>query len=128
MNGASNPRVVVALDELLVAEATTIGSGFLNEANAFSAGITEEIEKLLRHGMEMSLLRNIDAEAVALSTFGALKEAIHRCCFGDGSRQPENIIPRVIRSQANLLLKYQARRAGEPFVLSRKENDPCIWT
>ena len=90
---------------LFMAEATTIGSGFLEEANAFSAGITAEISRMLQHGIKMGLLRDIDVEAVALSTFGALKEAVNQTCFGDVSKQPEDIIPRVIRSQAQLLLK-----------------------
>ncbi|UCD57784.1 MAG: TetR/AcrR family transcriptional regulator [Candidatus Hydrogenedentota bacterium] len=90
---------------LFVAEANTIGSGFLDEANAFSAGITEEIGRLLQHGIRMGLLRNIDVEAVALADFGALKEAVHQSFFGDGLRRAEDIIPRVIRSQAELALK-----------------------
>jgi AcrR family transcriptional regulator len=88
---------------LFMAEAATIGSGFLDEANAFSAGITQEISRLLRHGMNMKLLREIDVDAAAVASMGALKEAIHRCFFG--SRDPHDIIPRVVRSQAQLLLK-----------------------
>ena len=90
---------------LFMAEATTIGSGFLSEANDFSTGITAEISRILQRGSRVGLLRDIDVEAVALSTFGALKEAIHQTWFGDGSKRPEDIIPRVIRSQAELLLK-----------------------
>jgi AcrR family transcriptional regulator len=90
---------------LFIAEATTIGSGFLDEANAFSTAITQEISRLLRHGIEIELVRTVDVETVALSIFGALKEAINQSCFGKGSWAPEDIIPRVIRSQAELLLE-----------------------
>jgi hypothetical protein len=53
----------------------------------------------------VGLLRTIDVDAVTLSDFGALKEAIRQSCFGNGSTHPEDIIPRVIRSQAELVLK-----------------------
>jgi hypothetical protein len=53
----------------------------------------------------MELVRKVDVEAVALSVFGALKEAINQSYFEKSSWTPEDIIPRVIRSQAELLLK-----------------------
>jgi AcrR family transcriptional regulator len=91
---------------LFVAETSTIGSEFIEESAAFAAGMMAEISRLLRHGIELGLLRDdMDVEAVALSAFGALKEAINQSCFRDGLRRPEDIIPRVIRSQAELLLK-----------------------
>ncbi len=90
---------------LFLAESATIGSDFLDEANAFSAAITQEISRLLRHGIEKKLVRKIDVEAVSVSLFGALKEAINQSYFEKGPWTPEDIIPRVIRSQAELLLK-----------------------
>lgn len=90
---------------LFIAEAETIGSDFIEEATAFSAGIMGEIGRILRHGEKVGLLRSIDVDAVALSDFGALKEAIRQSCFSNGSIHPEDIIPRVIRSQAELVLK-----------------------
>jgi len=90
---------------LSIAEASTIGSAFHKESNAFSTGIISEISRLLQHGIRMNLLRKIDIEAVALSSFGALKEAVNQSCFENGSKRPEDIIPRVIRSQTELLLK-----------------------
>lgn len=90
---------------LFMTEAATVGSGFINETNLFSASITQEIGHILRHGVRANLLRVIDVEAVALSCFGALKEAVHQSFFGDGSVNPEHLIPRVIRSQARLLLR-----------------------
>jgi AcrR family transcriptional regulator len=90
---------------LFVAEASTIGSAFHEESDAFSTGIVSEISRLLLHGTKKNLLRKIDIEAVALSAFGALKEAVNQSCFENGSKPPEDIIPRVIRSQTELLLK-----------------------
>jgi len=90
---------------LFVAEASTIGSAFHDESNAFSAGIIAEISRLLRHGIKMNLLRELDVEAVALSAFGALKEAVNQSRFGNGSLHPKDIIPRVIQSQTELMLK-----------------------
>lgn len=90
---------------LFIAEAPTIGSGFLEEARTSSLGIMAEISRILEHGLRVGLLRDIDVEAVALVNFGALKEAMQRCCLGEGLRRPEDLIPRVIRSQAQLLLK-----------------------
>ncbi len=90
---------------LFIAEAATIGSDFTNESNVFSAGMVGEIGRILRHGKEMGLVRDVDVEAVALSNFGALKEAVRQSCFDDATMRPEDIIPRVIRSQAHLALK-----------------------
>ncbi len=90
---------------LFIAETNSIGSNFLNEADAFSGGITKEISRLLQHGLKMNLLRDIDVEAASLSCLGALKEAIQKSCFRNTSAKPRDIIPRVIRCQAELLLK-----------------------
>jgi hypothetical protein len=90
---------------LFIAETTTIGSSFINEADTFTAGITEEISRLLRHGLKMNLLRDIDIDAVSLSCLGALKEAIRQTCFGGDGKAAEQVIPRIVRSQAALLLK-----------------------
>ena len=90
---------------LFVAETTTIGSEFLEESNAFSAGVMWEISRLVRYGIKRNILKNVDVEAFALSTLGALKEAIHQSCFADVSSHPEDVIPRVIRCQAELLLR-----------------------
>ncbi len=90
---------------LFVAEAATIGSGFRKESDTFSKGVTHEIARLLHHGVRMKLVKEIDVEAVAVSILGALKEAIHQSFFGNGSRAPDDIIPRVIRSLAHLLLE-----------------------
>jgi len=90
---------------LFISETTTIGSSFLDEADTFSGGIIVEIARLLRHGIGRNLLRPIDVEAVSLSCLGALKEAIRKSCFGSGDAKPRDVIPRVIRCQAELLLK-----------------------
>ncbi|RJP73127.1 MAG: TetR/AcrR family transcriptional regulator [Candidatus Abyssobacteria bacterium SURF_17] len=90
---------------LFIAETTTIGSCFVDEANAFSSGIMREICRLIEHGICLNLLRDIDVEAVALSAFGALKEVVRQSCFDEGTASAEALIPRVIRSQAELLLK-----------------------
>ena len=90
---------------LLLAEAATIGSDFKEESSASTEGIVREISRMLRYGEKIGLLREIDVEAVALSTFGALNEAIRQSCFDNASLRPEDIIPRVIRSQAQLVLK-----------------------
>lgn len=90
---------------LTVAESTTIGSAFVKESDAFNNAIVVEIERLLIHGLKMALINDLDVEAVSLSIFGALKEAIHQSTSGSGTRAPEEIIPRVIRAYAELLLK-----------------------
>ncbi|RJP19693.1 MAG: TetR/AcrR family transcriptional regulator [Candidatus Abyssobacteria bacterium SURF_5] len=90
---------------LFIAETTTIGSSFLNEADVFSGAITDEIGRLLRHGLKMNLLRDIDVKSVSLSCLGALKEAVRQSCFGNVPSTADEIIPRIIRSQAELLLK-----------------------
>jgi AcrR family transcriptional regulator len=90
---------------LFIAETTTIGSNFHSEADAFSGGITGEIKRLLRHGIKMNLLRDVDIDAVSLSCLGALKEAVRKSCFGADPKTAGEIIPRVIISQAQLLLK-----------------------
>lgn len=90
---------------LYIAETTTIGSSFLDEADVFSGGIIQEIKRILRHGLKQELLREVDVDAVSLSCLGALKEAVRKSCFGADSRAAGEVIPRVIRSQAELLLK-----------------------
>ena len=90
---------------LFISEATAIGSEFHEDSDAFTAGVVHQIIRMLEHGKKMGLLRDIDVEAVALSIFGALKEALRQSCFDDGSRRPEDIIPRVIQSQARLVLR-----------------------
>ncbi len=90
---------------LFIAEATTIRAVFPSETKAFSVGIMAEISRILRHGIKAHLLREVDIEALALSVFGALKEAVDQSCFKDVSWRPEDIIPRVIRCQAELILK-----------------------
>lgn len=91
---------------LFLSEAATIGSEFHEDSNAYDAGMIREISRMLEHGKKIGLLRdNTDIDAVALSDFGALKEAFRQSCFDDRSRSPEDIIPRVVRSQAQLALK-----------------------
>lgn len=90
---------------LFIAEAPTIGSGFLQEARATSAGIIAEIGRILNHGVQSGLLRELDVEVAALAVFGALKEAIHQCCMGEGPERVEVLVPRVIRTFATLFLK-----------------------
>jgi AcrR family transcriptional regulator len=90
---------------LFIAEAETIGSRFSEESYAFADGVIREIGRMLNHGIRMGLLKRIDVEAVALSAFGALKEAVRQSYFQDRSMQPEDIIRRVIRSLARLVLK-----------------------
>ncbi len=91
---------------LFITEAATIGSEFHEDSNAFTVGMINQIKRMLEHGKKMGLLReNIDIEAVALSDFGALKEAFRQSRFDGCSRRPEDIIPRVVRSQAALILK-----------------------
>jgi AcrR family transcriptional regulator len=90
---------------LFIAEAETIGSRFQGESYAFADGVIQEIGRMLSHGIRMGVLRRVDIEAVALSAFGALKEAVRQSCFQDRSIEPEDSIPRVIRSLARLVLK-----------------------
>lgn len=90
---------------LFIAEAETIGSRFSEESYAFVDGVIQEIRRMLNHGIRKGLLRRMDVDSIALSVFGALKEAVRQSCFEDRSIQPEDIIPRVIRSQARLVLK-----------------------
>ena len=90
---------------LFIAEAETIGSRFCEESYAFADGVTQEIGGMLNHGIRKSLLKKIDVEAVALSVFGALKEAVRQSCFEDRAIETEDIIRRVIRSHARLVLK-----------------------
>ncbi len=90
---------------LFIAEAETIGSKFSEDSYAFSEGVIHEIRRMLRHGIQMGLLRRFDVETIALSAFGALKEAVRQSCFQDPSKSPEEIIPRVIRSLARLVLQ-----------------------
>lgn len=90
---------------LFIAEAETIGSRFSEQSYAFADGVMQEISRMLNHGIRKGLLRRMDVDSVALSVFGALKEAVRQSCFQDRSIEPEHIIPRVIRSQARLVLK-----------------------
>jgi AcrR family transcriptional regulator len=91
---------------LFISEGATIGSEFHEDSSAFTVGIINQIKRMLEHGKKMGLLRDdIDIEAVALTDFGALKEAMSPSFFDDTSRHPEDIIPRVVRSQARLVLK-----------------------
>lgn len=91
---------------LFISEAATIGSEFHEDANAFTVGIINQIKRMLEHGKKMGLLRDdIDIEAVALTDFGALKEAMSPSFFANTTRYPEDIIPRVVRSQARLVLR-----------------------
>jgi AcrR family transcriptional regulator len=90
---------------LFIAEATTISSVFPRESKALSAGIITEISRILRHGTKINLLRKFDIEALAISIFGALKEATDQSCLNDAQFRPEDIIPRVIQCQAELILK-----------------------
>lgn len=91
---------------LFITEAGTIGSEFTDDSNAFTVGMINQIRRMIEHGKSVGLLRDdLDIEAVALSDFGALKEAIRQSCFDKCSGRPEDIIPRVIRSQAALELK-----------------------
>jgi AcrR family transcriptional regulator len=94
-----------AFMRLFIAEAETIGSRFSEESYAFADGVVQEIGRMLNHGIRKSLLKKIDVEAVALSVFGALKEAVRQSCFEDRPIEPEDIIRRVIRSHARLVLK-----------------------
>ena len=82
-----------------------IGSRFQEESYAFADGVIQEIGRILSHGVRMGVLRKVDVEAVALSAFGALKEAVRQSCFQDRSIEPGDSIPRVIRSLARLVLK-----------------------
>ncbi len=91
--------------QLFLAEAPTIGSGFLEEARASSAGTVAEIVRILEHGVRAGLVREVDLEAAALAVFGALREAVHQCCMGEGSERLEVLVPRVIHTLATLLLK-----------------------
>jgi AcrR family transcriptional regulator len=90
---------------LFMAEETTIKAVFPRETGEFSAGIIAEIGSMVRHGIKMNLLKNVDIEAYALSVFGAIKEAIDQSFIDHVAWPPENIIPRVIRCQAELILK-----------------------
>ena len=91
---------------LFISEAATIGSEFHEDSNAFTVGIINQIKRMLEHGKKMELLRDdIDIEAVAITDFGALKEAMSPSFFDATLRHPEDIIPRVLRSQARLVLK-----------------------
>jgi AcrR family transcriptional regulator len=90
---------------LFIAEAETIGSRFSEQSYAFADGVMQEISRMLNHAIRKGLLRKMDVDSVALSVFGALKEAVRQSCFQDRSIEPEHIIPRVIRSQARLVLK-----------------------
>jgi AcrR family transcriptional regulator len=90
---------------LFIAEAATIRAVFPEESRAFSVGTMAEIGRILRHGIKRGLLKKVDIEAFALSAFGALKEAVDQSCLKKVSWRPEDIIPRVIRCQAELILK-----------------------
>ena len=90
---------------LFIAEAETIGSRFSEESYAFVDGVIQEIRRMLNHGIRKGLLRRMDVDSIALSVFGALKEAVRQSCFQDRSIEPGDSIPRVIRSQARLVLK-----------------------
>jgi hypothetical protein len=91
---------------LFISEAATIGSEFHDDSSAFTVGVINQIKRMLEHGKKMGLLRDdIDIEAVALTNFGALKEAMSPSFFANTMRYPEDIIPRVVRSQARLVLK-----------------------
>ena len=85
--------------------AGAIGSRFSQQSYSFADGVMQEISRMLKHGIRKGLLRKMDVDSVALSVFGALKEAVRQSCFQDRSIEPEHIIPRVIRSQARLVLK-----------------------
>lgn len=91
---------------LLVSESTTIGSEFDDDSDAFTTGMIGQIVRMLEHGKQAGLLKDdLDIYAVALSDFGALKEAFRLSCFDGGTLDPEDIIPRIVRSQATLALK-----------------------
>ena len=91
---------------LFISEAATIGSEFQDDSSAFTAGIINQLKRMLEHGKKMGLLRDdLDIEVVALADFGALKEAMSPSFFDNTTRYPEDIIPRMVRSQARLVLK-----------------------
>lgn len=90
---------------LLIAESGTIGSRFSEESYAFSDGVMREISQMLNHGIRMGLIRKVEVDSAALAVFGALKEAVRQACFRDRSIEPEEIIRRLIRSLARLVLK-----------------------
>jgi AcrR family transcriptional regulator len=91
---------------LFISEAATIGSEFDDDSDAFTTGMITQIKRMLEHGKKAGLLKeDLDVEAVALSDFGALKEAFRLSAFDDRSLDPADIIPRVVRSQARLALK-----------------------
>ena len=91
---------------LFISEAATIGSEFHDDSSAFTVGIIDQLKRMLEHGKKMDLLRDdLDVEVVALADFGALKEAMSPSFFDNTTRYPEDIIPRMVRSQARLVLK-----------------------
>jgi AcrR family transcriptional regulator len=90
---------------LFIAEAETIGSRFADRSYAFADGVIQEIGRMLSHGIRRGLLRKMDVDSIALSVFGALKEVVRQSCFQQRAIEPQEMIPRVIRSQARLVLK-----------------------
>jgi AcrR family transcriptional regulator len=91
---------------LFFSETTTIGSEFHDDSDAFTTGMINQVVRMLEHGKQTGLLKSdLDVYAGALSSFGALKEAFRLSRFDGGALDPEDIIPRVVQSQAMLVLK-----------------------